>query len=369
MSRLFADTSIELLAKEGCGITKENEGNSDIKIYIICNHRLFAATSPALNWVKSRCSLEYQYGNLTLFHLEEVANSYPTDPSIETVSIMRNGKYRKIPNKNFCGITIEVMDIYPVVRYSEIKYAENLPGLKEEEEAGDEKAVLGDAVQKTIDKAASTDINNARVIAHGDSGEKNMSNAYASSYKEVGRNTFSLIEKHKDISEPFLPSKQLQKASNLPINPENIDINHYSNPCTTKQRRKSSVYETLDLASRVSSRKSSIVSHPVESPSIKALDLNSFPHFRPRSRITISLKPTKETSLVKDVDISYQRSLKVADELTYSGGKVKSNILPLNTKSGDIGNVTLPESRKSFISSLKTPTRSQLASISRQKNR
>ena len=25
MSRLFADTSIELLAKEGCGITKENE--------------------------------------------------------------------------------------------------------------------------------------------------------------------------------------------------------------------------------------------------------------------------------------------------------------------------------------------------------
>ena len=26
MSRLFADASIELLAKEGCGITKENEG-------------------------------------------------------------------------------------------------------------------------------------------------------------------------------------------------------------------------------------------------------------------------------------------------------------------------------------------------------
>ena len=27
MSRLFADASIELLAKEGCGITKENEGS------------------------------------------------------------------------------------------------------------------------------------------------------------------------------------------------------------------------------------------------------------------------------------------------------------------------------------------------------
>ena len=43
MSRLFADTSIELLVKEGCGITKENEGNYDIYIYIrqsmiICSH-------------------------------------------------------------------------------------------------------------------------------------------------------------------------------------------------------------------------------------------------------------------------------------------------------------------------------------------
>jgi len=28
MSRLFADTSIELLAKEGCGVTKSNEGMS-----------------------------------------------------------------------------------------------------------------------------------------------------------------------------------------------------------------------------------------------------------------------------------------------------------------------------------------------------
>jgi len=34
MSRLFADASIELLAKEGCGITKENEGNDAINSYV-----------------------------------------------------------------------------------------------------------------------------------------------------------------------------------------------------------------------------------------------------------------------------------------------------------------------------------------------
>ena len=34
MSRLFADASIELLAKEGCGITKENEGKDAINSYV-----------------------------------------------------------------------------------------------------------------------------------------------------------------------------------------------------------------------------------------------------------------------------------------------------------------------------------------------
>lgn len=34
MSRLFADTSIELLAKEGCGTTKENEGTYAVVILV-----------------------------------------------------------------------------------------------------------------------------------------------------------------------------------------------------------------------------------------------------------------------------------------------------------------------------------------------
>ena len=248
-------------------------------------------------------------------------------------------------NKNFSGITLEVMDIYPVIRYSEIKYTERLSILKEEE-----KAFPDNAVQETLDTVANKD-------------EKSTNDVNS---KEVDRNTSNLNEKYKEIPAPSLPSKQLrQKASNVP---ENIDSDHGSNSCTTKQRRKSSVYETLDLASHISSRKSSMMLHLVESPTITALDLNTLPHFRPRSFITISLKPTKGTSLVKDAGISYQRSLQVADELTNSGGKVKSNILQLNAKRDSIGNVNLPRCHKPFISSLKARARSQLPSIS-QRNR
>ena len=63
-------------------------------------------------------------------------DSYFLDPPIKSVMIMRRGKLSRIPNKGFRGITIDVMDIYPVIRYCEIKFAERLEVIKEEESKG-----------------------------------------------------------------------------------------------------------------------------------------------------------------------------------------------------------------------------------------
>ena len=84
------------------------------------------ATSPALNWIKSRCSLELQYGNLTLFRLAEVKDSYFSDPTVTHVSIFKGNAFRKRPNQGLCGILLEVMDIYPVIKHAELKFSERL---------------------------------------------------------------------------------------------------------------------------------------------------------------------------------------------------------------------------------------------------
>jgi len=77
-----------------------------------------------LNWIKSRCSLELRYGNLTLFRLAEVKDNYFSDPTITHVSIFKGKTFRKRHNQGFCGILLEVMDIYPVIKHAEQNFLE-----------------------------------------------------------------------------------------------------------------------------------------------------------------------------------------------------------------------------------------------------
>ena len=206
-----------------------------------------------MNWVKSRCSLEYQYGNLTLFRLAEVTDSYLTDPTIKTVSIMRQGRFRKIPNKNFRGVTMDVMDIYPVIKYSEIKYAERLAVIKEEE--GKEESPIHDGVKDT--EALSP----VDTVSPVDGGEITKSHpSTLSSSGKVENNAANRVDHRKNISAAFLPAKPLRrKHSYEPIDPED-HFGYDSKPSATKQQRKSSIYEVLDLASHVSARETSMES-------------------------------------------------------------------------------------------------------------
>lgn len=74
-------------------------------------------------WKKSQCGLEFHYGNLTLLRLVEVKDYYLADPAITTVTIIDNNKFHKKPNSEFHGIVLEVMDVYPIIKYSEYKFS------------------------------------------------------------------------------------------------------------------------------------------------------------------------------------------------------------------------------------------------------
>ena len=79
-------------------------------------------TFPLASWKKSQCGLEFQYGNLVLLRLVEVKDYYLADPVITSITIINNGEFCKKPNREFHGITLEVMDVYPIIKYSECKF-------------------------------------------------------------------------------------------------------------------------------------------------------------------------------------------------------------------------------------------------------
>ena len=66
--------------------------------------------------------MELQYGNLVLLRLAEVKDYYLADPTITTVTIIDNGKFHKKTNSEFHGIVLEVLDVYPIIKYSEYKF-------------------------------------------------------------------------------------------------------------------------------------------------------------------------------------------------------------------------------------------------------
>lgn len=47
---------------------------------------------------------------------------YLADPAVTTVTIIDNGKFHKKPNSEFHGIVLEVLDVYPIIKYSEYKF-------------------------------------------------------------------------------------------------------------------------------------------------------------------------------------------------------------------------------------------------------
>ena len=47
---------------------------------------------------------------------------YLADPGITTITIIDNGKFHKKPNSEFHGIVLEVLDVYPIIKYSESKF-------------------------------------------------------------------------------------------------------------------------------------------------------------------------------------------------------------------------------------------------------
>lgn len=262
---------------------------------------LFIATSPTLNWVKSRCSLEYQYGNLTLLRVAEVTDSYFPDPTIKTVSILRHEKFYKRPNKSFHGITVDIMDIYPVIKYSEIKFTERLATIKSKGTKKDhdykEVSPLGEADTKNVNKTPSSP---EKVDITG---------------RPIRRkHTYGVID--YDGGTGSITSDSVKK-----------DVEHSFN------ERKTSVYEILDLAAYDSSKQSLIQSHTEESQAVEALDLDS--SFRTRSLITVSCKASETGSLFSETKISRQRSLQVANELSRSMEiKSKKDIIPKRRSTG-----------------------------------
>ena len=303
---------------------------------------------------------------------------------------MRHDRYYKIPNKNFRGITMDVMDIYPVIRYSEIKYAERLTAIKEEE--GKEVSPSRDMVDERVGKVATGE--NAEIVINvdGDKNAKGNASAPSSSGKDkysTSNHTGDVKRKHNDVSAPYWPPKPLRKKHSYePIDPEDI----YDFSSTSKRnskrfiiRRKSSVYEVLDLAmssrkslmrsrkSSLESRKSSMASHSVESPAVEALDLDNLSHFRTRCLITVSFKPFKDSGIVGNVNIARQRSLQVAEEVTKSLdgiGEVKSKTISVKPKREDIGSASSQSTSKSGESSRSSShlsTRSCQTRISRKR--
>ena len=359
------------------------------------------ATSPALNWVKSRCSLEYQYGNLTLFRLAEVTEVYLCDPTIKTVSVMRNGRFHKVYNKNFRGIAMDVMDIYPVIKYCEIKFSERLGVIKEEKNNEKKQVPLSPThtAQETLDKIASRENNENKTVTHNnhadDEGIKtnNHGPVLSSTGKSkdsdtkpnctiVINNNIDVDKKHSNISAPLFPKKQLRKKHSYEMmdfesSLESDSIIRKDSESSSSQR-KSSVYEVLDLASNLSSRKSS---HAEEPTVVEALDLDSVHNFRTRSLITVSCRRSVENNLVSSTEIARQRSLQVENELTksmdgatksmHSDVIVKSKVpVPVHAKkktSGSISSRDTSKSSGSFRSNLHLSIRSYSNRLSRKR--
>ena len=314
---------------------------------------------------------------------------------------MRQGRYRKIPNKNFRGITMDVMDIYPVIRYSEIKYAERLADIKEEEDK--EKYPACDGAKET-ETSSTVDI----VSPVNDDGRTKNNFSTLSSSGKVENGAVNHVDHRKKISSAFLPAKPLRrKHSYEPIDPED-HFGYNSKPSATKQQNTSSIYEVLDLASHVSARKESMesskasmeskstlmesrntsveskkalmesrngsmesrngsvhtstASNSMESPVIKALDLGT-PHFQTQSLLTVPSKASNGTGLAGDTKAIPDHLLQ--DELTKSldsGEKVKSKVFP---NKEDISNVSTSKSGESFRSHLSV--RSHQKRLSRKK--
>ena len=283
-----------------------------------------------------------------------MSDSYLADPTVKTVSIMRQGRYHKIANKNFRGITMDVMDIYPVIKYSEIKYAERLTVIKEEDK---EVSTSHDVAQ---DRKTSGEINSGDIVinVNGDVKTKGDTSVPPSPGKHATNHTDDANRKLNEVSAPFLPSKPVRKKHSYePIDFDDIfdyDSTSNKNSKCSANRRRSSVYEVLDLAIHVSSRKSSMWSNKssmksrkssmashsvespvVESPVVEALDLDNLSHFRTRSWITVSCKPSKESEAVGNVSIARQRSIQIANEVTRSldtAGEMRSKIIPVHPK-------------------------------------
>lgn len=343
------------------------------------------ATLPTLNWVKSRCSLEYQYGNLTLFRLAEVEDSYLTDPTIKTVSIMRNDRFCRIPNKNFRGITIDVMDIYPVIKYCEIKVAERLAVIKEIEgklyEHEYAEVLHSHDISEANDKVGSGEVNSAETINHSREKTTNNNSALSSLDKEENDEVKSDTQSNcKIVINHPLPPKPLRKKHTYEL----IDTGDKSasssiirkNSDRSTKKHNSSVYEVLDLALHTSSKRSSMKSSVEDSsPVVEVLDLSNIPTFRKRS-ITVSCKPPEEGSVVSDVKIAHQRSLQVAEELTKSldsgVAEVKSKKLlkvsPVKDAfSNQITHSTSSKSSESFKNSLHLSIRNHGSRRSRKR--
>lgn len=290
---------------------------------------------------------------------------YLTDPTIKTVSILRHGKFCKIPNKNFRGITMDVMDIYPVIRYSEIKFAERLGVIKEVENC--EKKHVYElvspprGVQEAVDKMVSGEGNDPNRVNGADK-IKGSASVLPSPVKEESNNTkkeesnntnacCEIVvnhgnEKRDDISVhqqlPPLQKKPLRKKHSYePIDPEDFDSISRRNSKRNNGKRKSSVYEILDLALHNASRQSSVKSRSSrksrlnESTVVEALDLDSCQNFQTRSMVTVSCKSSEENGLNGDISIAQQRSVQVVDELTRSldsGEMIKSKVKVINPK-------------------------------------
>ena len=67
-----------------------------------------------------------------MLRLVEVKDYYLADPVITSITIINNGKFCKKPNREFHGIVLEVMDVYPIIKHSEHKF-----GLRSSEEQTD----------------------------------------------------------------------------------------------------------------------------------------------------------------------------------------------------------------------------------------
>ena len=297
---------------------------------------------------------------------------------------MRHGRFCKTLNKNFRGITMDVMDIYPVIKYCEIKFAERLAVIKEVDntvnnkrnkrnEHNYEEMSYSDEPQEVHDKTPSGEDNFTEVIIHHERAKDNEktkndekvkngvsdltlleereANHIESNCEKVINHTDGVNRRKDDITE--LPAKQKRRKHSYDlvdfedgfgrVNTERKDSKHSTNS------HKSSVHEVFDLAIQSSTR-----SHAEESLIIEALDLDVTSSFRERSSITISCKPSQENSLNDSIKkIAQQRSLQVSNELaksSKSGEGAKNIKASVNSKKEQKFNCDSQSSQSTFTS-------------------